>query len=119
MRNPGPTVLSNDHSQKAKMVAARLRNFIDAIEGRSNLKIGPHSTAALMETAADLFERMCGDKSRGKRSTADIVFMKKHPGQYFIRQGSILVRRAFHSPIAAKQWAKENYRSDTGWTLLS
>lgn len=113
------TQLSSDHSQKARMIAAQLRRYIDAIEGRSNLKVGLRMTIAPMDAAADLLERMCLDRTRGRRTTADKMFMKKHHGKFFIRQGSILVNRAFDTAKAAQVWARENYRSDIGWTLLS
>lgn len=119
MRNPGPTILSNDHSQKAKMIAARLRAFVDAIQGRSRLRVGPLSTISLMSDAADLFERMSLDKTPGRRMSADKAFMDKHRGKYFISHGDILVRKAFATEDGAKSWARMNYRNNTGWTILS
>jgi hypothetical protein len=115
----GPsTILSYHHASKANRLAARLRSFIDAMEGRSKLRVGPSSIASIMDDAATLFEHLAQEKTRGRRSAADNKFLTKHPGKYFIRQGSILVNRAFNSDEEARSWAIKNYKNRDGWTLL-
>ena len=100
------------------MISIRLRSFIDAIEGRTRLKVGPAAIVSLMDDAATLLERMAQEKTRGRRLTADKKFMAKYPGKYLIRQGSILVRRPFDTDTEATSWARENYKNRDGWTLL-
>lgn len=113
------TALSSDHAQKARMYAAQARRYIDALNGRSELKVGNSSVVALLDNLASLLEFMVRDKSRGRRTTADERLLAKNPGKHFIRQGSILVRKPFDTAEAAKAWATKNYSTTTGWSLVS
>ena len=96
-------------------LAIRLRSFSAAVLGESNLKVGPHSIAALFEEAAAAFDKLTQPITRDK---AGASFIAKNPNRYFIRQGGVLVRIPFQTAASAEEWAKENYKGRDNWAVV-
>lgn len=54
-----------------------------------------------------------------RRTKGELAFMNRYRGSYFIDYCGVLIRLAFPTERAAKDWTKRNYKTDYRWHIIN